>query len=106
MNATQPSLWDAPAARRSDPHTSHAAADKVTRNGTRAAGVATVVRLVKQTPGLTSAELAKRHGADRYMVARRLPDAEKAGLVRKGDPRPCGTTGNAAVTWWPPHEPD
>jgi len=38
---------------------------------------------------------------DRVMPARRLPDLEKLGFVKKGDIRHCAATGSQCVTWWP-----
>lgn len=73
----------APRAATRDPLSSHAAADALERSGAVGRQVARVVECVRATPRLTSGELAARHGLDRHMVARRLPDAERAGLVRR-----------------------
>ena len=45
-------------------------------------------------PGLTSKELAGVTDLDRYMLARRLPEAERHGKVKRLE----RTTG---VQWWP-----
>lgn len=88
-----------PAARSSDPVTSHMAADEVTRNGTRQTQIELVVGMVQGNPGKTSAELAELTGHDRYMIARRLADA--CGIhVKKGEPRKCDVSKRQAVTWW------
>jgi hypothetical protein len=87
-------------ARSFDPDTSFRAAEQVTASGKRDQQAQEVLRRLKEHPGSTSAELAGL-GMDRYVAARRLPELERLGLVRKGDKRACTTTGNAAVTWWP-----
>jgi CRP-like cAMP-binding protein len=90
-----------PIARKSDPDSSRQAAESITASGKRDAQAAGVRALVRSHEGYTSAELADLSGYDRYMVARRLPELEKLGLVRKGTPRACSTTGKSATTWWP-----
>lgn len=91
-----------PLARRTDPQSSHSAAEEVTRSGKREGQVLAVLALVRKYPGSTSLELAKHSvGLDRYVTARRLPELEKQGLVRKGDERPCTINGRSMVTWWP-----
>ena len=98
-------LESVPASATADPVTSHEAAAAITASGTRAAQTRTVADVVKQKPGATSAELAAAFGMDRHMVAKRLPDAEKAGLVYRGPARVCETTRGKrplqAVTWFP-----
>jgi hypothetical protein len=102
VEATDPasvSLWS-DVARTSDPWTSHAAGVKVTQDGTRARQSREAVESVHKTPGHTSAELASIHGLDRYAVARRLPEVERAGFVLRGTAKTCTVTGRAALTWW------
>lgn len=72
-----------PRAATRDPLSSHAAATEAERSGLIGRQCATVLALVRSTPGLTSAELSARHGIDRHVVARRLPDLERSGLVRR-----------------------
>lgn len=90
---------ETPAARATDPATSHEAADIITTSGRRQAHIERVVAAVRAHPGLTSAELAPHAGLERHEAARRLPEAETAGQVRKGPPRICSTSGRRAVTW-------
>lgn len=92
---------DTPAARTNDPITSHLAADKVTRSGTRHNNILAVIDAVCAHPGLTSAELTAHTPLERHEVARRLPEAVRANAVVKGDKRECAVTGNLALTWWP-----
>lgn len=103
----QSTMWDraprvieTPAARATDPITSHIAADLHTASGKRGTNVAHVIDLVTRMPGLTSAELALHSPLTRHEVARRLPEAESAGAVRKGEKRRCSVNGSLAMTWW------
>jgi hypothetical protein len=88
------------AARSRDPETSHLAADEITKSGARQKQVERVVAMVHKTDGMTSRELADHHKEDRYMVARRLSEAETAQEVEKGQPRTCAIGKCKAVTWW------
>lgn len=104
----QDDMWDCPmravetpAARVTDPITSHLAAEDVTRSGKRVHQQRQAVAAVRAKPGMTSFELSLACGLDRYMLGRRLPEAEKGGAVSKGDARACKITGRLAVTWWP-----
>lgn len=87
-------------AAKADPHTSHLAADAVTRSGSRARNVRKVADMVGRRPGMTSRELADA-GMDRHECARRLPEAEAMKLVRRGEARKCGVSGKQALTWFP-----
>jgi hypothetical protein len=86
----------APLAANSDPASSHIAAAEITANGTRAAQKLAVLEALKSLPGSTSMELAQVARLDRHRVARRLPDLEADGLVRRGA---CAVTGRQAITW-------
>lgn len=104
----QEDMWDrpmrlieTPAARSTDPITSHVAAEDVTRSGKRAHQQHQAAAAVRAKPGMTSFELAMACGLDRYMLGRRLPECEKGKAVMKGDARACKITGWLAVTWWP-----
>lgn len=96
-----------PAARRSDPGTSHAAAEAVTRAGIRGGHCAAVLTAIRQWPGLTSRELAKRMRWDRHEVARRCadlkgnPERGVPALAAQGKQRTCSVSHKAAITWWP-----
>jgi predicted HTH transcriptional regulator len=88
-----------PLARSTDPSTSHAAAKAVTESGQRDSQKAKVLRALQNNPRMTSQELAGVGGFDRYMVARRLPDLERDGMVRKAGERACNVSGTPAVIW-------
>lgn len=92
---------ETPAARNTDPQTSHLAADAITASGERHAQLVQAIHVVEKYPGLTSYELSVRTGLDRYMLARRLPEAVTAGRVVKGGARECTVTRHKATIWWP-----
>lgn len=92
---------ETPAARRTDPVTSHLAAAEVTGSGVRADQQRRAAAAVRQWPGCTSMELALKAHQDRYAVARRLPECVVAGSVRKGPTKRCPISGRLALTWFP-----
>lgn len=94
-------LVETPIARSSDPESSHRAANEITASGRRQQQIAMVIDMVRKFPGMTSMELAGMTGEDRYVLARRLPEAVTAGAIAKGQQRPCSVTGKLALTWWP-----
>lgn len=87
--------------RRTDPPTSRVAGANHEASGKAGTHRQLVADAVTRWPGRTSAELAAACGLDRYEVARRLPEVERAGRIRRGAARRCQTNGNSAVTWWP-----
>lgn len=92
---------ETPAAKRTDPETSHLAAEQHTRSGRRGQQQSQAIAAVRAFPGCTSFELAMKSEQCRFQLARRLPECETAGAVRRGDPKPCPVTGKQALTWWP-----
>lgn len=99
-----------PRARRSDPKSSHQAAAAGEKSGGLSAQLELVRTAVNRWAGYTSRELAslmQDHGIsfqrafDRYVIARRLPELERLGHVRKGAIRDCTAGGRPSVTWWP-----
>ena len=103
--AKQLSLFDAPAparARQSDPVTSHTAAGEANSSTWLAAQAAEVLDCVKRHPGSTSAEIGELLGwkGARWAAARRLPEMERRGVVKRGEARRCEASGRTAVTWW------
>ncbi len=88
-----------PISRATDPITSRLAAEEITASGLRDSQKALVLRAVQQFPRSTSKELARAAGLDRHLVARRLPDLEADGFVRKASARCCAIGGRPAVTW-------
>ena len=94
-------LFDGPGSRRSDPQTSDMAGQKLKRSGHWRGQKRNVFEVLRKHPGSTSAELAEIMGVDRYMTARRLPDLERAGMVKRGRIRACTMTKSCCITWWP-----
>lgn len=90
-----------PAARRTDPESSHQAAQIHTLSGKRAHQQDQAAAAVRKFPGRTSFELATCTGIDRYTLARRLPECETGGSVRRGTQRACTVTGRLAMEWMP-----
>ena len=104
----QESHWDrphraveTPAARGSDPVTSHLAAESHTASGKRAEQQRMTAAAVREYPGCTMAELSQHTGIDRYVLGRRISECETAGLVKRALKRRCMVTGRAAEPWWP-----
>lgn len=88
-------------ARRSDPSTSHTAAEQLSASGRLRAQQQQVLDALIRWPGSTAVELATNSGLDRYLVSRRLPDLAKLGKVRRMAPRTCRVNGTAQTTWRP-----
>ena len=81
----------APLARVGDPASSRLAAAEITTIGVRSAQKRALIEWLRtQTEALTSAEIAAHTGWCRFGVARRLPDAERDGLVGRYPMRVCG----------------
>ena len=101
------------AARNSDPVSSHFASDDLNQSGRRGEQVRFVASLLKtayrngiiaRRRGITSKELSHLFDVDRYLVARRLPDAAFAGLAIQGDKehtRKCDISERQCIEWWP-----
>ena len=99
--------------RSTDPETSKAAAEEITTSGTAARQAEQVLQLVRLYPKSTSKELAfvaargqSTRGLDYHAIARRLPELERAGFIRKGPPRKCtqrihNGIHRKATTWEP-----
>lgn len=98
-----------PIARDDDPDTSHLAADKITKDGSRGERAQQILSIVCMLPGSTGGEI----GAGMYSTfpeigmksavtspSKRLADLEEAGLVRRGDRRPCTDTKMTCITWY------
>ena len=107
-------LDDHPISRNTDPATSRLAAQELTASGTRASQQRAVMEALERVAGgrgarddishrppisVTSAELAVAMNADRYMVARRLPELRNAELAANGVERTCRISGRKCGTW-------
>jgi predicted transcriptional regulator len=92
-----------PSASRTDPETSHEAAEAVTVSGVAQRQCEIVLRLVEEHPGLSSYRLAElSQDLNRYQIARRLPELEEAKLVHRRK-RSDGTyeRDRNGVLWFP-----
>lgn len=89
-----------PRARRSDPETSHAAAERLRESGKLREQQRQVLDALTRWPGSTAVELATNSGLDRYLVSRRLPELVPQ-YARRGRPRNCTVRGTAQTTWHP-----
>jgi len=85
---------------RGDPETSREAARKLMAAGKLGLHRQIVLDGVKCCPGGTHSEIAAGTPLDWLQVARRLSELERAGLVRKGEPRICRVKGSRCTTWW------
>jgi hypothetical protein len=91
-------------ARRTDPSTSHRAAEAVEASGRAASQRHLCLIEVWKKPGQTAAEIAVAAGLERHVPSRRLPELRKAGQVVNGPERICAVTGNPSMTWLPATE--
>jgi DNA-binding MarR family transcriptional regulator len=82
-------------ARATDHDSSHEAMDELERSGAAAIQRGRVLGFVRSWPGRTSLQMADLAGVDRHMVARRLPELVKEGLIRRD--KPIGKM----IVWWP-----
>ncbi len=84
-----------PMARRSDHDSSHAAADRLEASGAAASQRAKALELVRRFPGMSSLQLARLGKVDRVMLARRLPELRRDGLVE------CVRAAGREIQWFP-----
>jgi DNA-binding transcriptional ArsR family regulator len=100
----QPDLFTAldtmPAARSSDPATSHEAARELDRSGERRRAAMRALQAVRDHPGLTANELELVCGVTDGSIRKRLKELERMGLVRRGEVRVSGVSGKRNQTWW------
>jgi hypothetical protein len=91
-----------PAARSTDPNSSHDAEAHINATGVRKRHQIMTAAAVKTFPGLTSLEISEKAHICRYLLARRLPECVTAGTVIRGQERRCSVSGRLATTWHPP----
>lgn len=87
-------------ARLSDPSPSHEAAHDVEASGRAANQRALCFSVVRESPGLTAAEIAERADLERHVPSRRLPELREAGLVVNGEIRVCRVGNRNSMTWF------
>lgn len=89
-------------ARTADPSSSHEAAAHIVSSGLQTQQHSVAASAVRKHPGLTSLELARATGLDRFMLARRLPELARNGLIVRGAVRKCSASnGRNGCTWFP-----
>lgn len=87
-------------ARKTDPETSHEAANRVEASGGAGAHRALILDFLRDLGGAwTSAEIARYVDLDRHQVARRLPELREKGLVVNDRQRTCSVNKTKAVEW-------
>ncbi len=103
-------IIETPAARNTDPSTSHLAADAITKSGKRMKDADKVLAFLinedyKGVDPMTWAEIAKGlqdiypgEGWDNYKAIKRLNDLKNIN-VQHGSKRKCGVGGRLCVTW-------
>jgi len=88
-----------PAAKNTDPITSHMAVDEVNGSGKRITNQQIVLDALRLMNGSTGAEIAKESGLEVHEVRRRLNDL--AGLfASQGSHRKCKVANRVVQTWW------
>lgn len=111
---TRPMSIQTPAARSTDPETSHEAAEVVTSSGERGRQGRAVLALIRFLPGRTAGELAQDtrmyengflpdEDARYYAIQRRVSELEPQ-FVRRGESRVCSVRGTKQTTIWPVEE--
>jgi len=90
-----------PRARRTDPRSSHEAADKAERTGAIAAQQRIALRAVNDYPGLTSKQLSGLCPLDRYALARRLPELADGAHPTVRPPREERRAVVGEIRWYP-----
>ncbi len=92
--------------RRTDPETSHEAAERHKSSGRLKANCRVMLDKVLECPGRTSAEYGTLTKLGRHEAARRLPELERSMLIQRGESRKCTLGRGNALTWWPADEPE
>lgn len=107
---TQQSLFDGDdhldkpqaAARRTDPATSHEAAENHEASGNATSHRIILACYVRSHPGCTNGEASRDLPNIGYQeITRRMGEIAKAGAIRRGEPRLCSVNGTKQTTWWP-----
>jgi CRP-like cAMP-binding protein len=86
-------------ARAGDPAGSQEAAVEMVASGKMRQQQSIALEAVRSHPGCTSFEMTAYCALDRYQLARRLPELERQGLVRRGRERICRISGRLAAPW-------
>ncbi len=94
-----------PAARTTDPITSHQAANEVRRNGQAKSDADEIYRVLSVHYGMTAGEIAAKLGGNEknwtnVRVTRRTCEMEEEGRIRRGPARECRAKWRRMISWW------
>ena len=94
-----------PAARNTDPDTSHMAAEAFTRSGKRLSHNMRILKAIINKPGMTAGEIAEATGLTQVQVSRRTADFKKI-KIEEGEPRHCKALEHRplCLTYWPKND--
>lgn len=87
-------------ARHEDPESSYVAAEGLVRRGALGGLQQDALECVKRWPGNTSKNLAELARVDRHALAKRLPELESKGWIRREE------RGREELRWWPKGDDD
>lgn len=88
-------------ARKTDPITSHIAANKFVASGKHKTSKAKVLAAIEAYPGCTAGELSRLTGIDYTELNRRASDLVNCGKARRGQARLCQVQGSKCTTLYP-----
>ncbi|GLQ96447.1 hypothetical protein [Dyella mobilis] len=100
-SATPVRRIETPAARATDPVSSHIAAERVTTSGVRQTQLERIVAAIYAYPGRTAGELAELTGLTHVQIDRRTGDMRLSAKVVFGAIRQCRVLGSQMQTLWP-----
>jgi len=83
-----------------DPATSREAARKLSQSGRLTGQRRAVLEALRQCDSATHAELGEAMGVHWLTPARRLPELERMGCVRRGEPRLCRVKSSRCTVWF------
>jgi hypothetical protein len=90
-----------PVSHTGDPETSKGAEAATTRSGTRNTHAQHCLRIVRETPGMTTGEIGEMSGLGQAETRRRLSDLKARKQAYMGPPRIWRGSGRPHSTWWP-----
>lgn len=93
-------------ARRTDPATSHEAAQLVEITGKAGSQRRLCYDEVFRNPGSTASEIAAALQIERIIPGKRLPELRDGGVIKTGSERICRVRGTMCMTWWPAAAPE
>ena len=95
----QPTIWDLPTARQTDPTTSHEAAHDATPLSGRHRRIALAALRYAGSYGMTDFELAAATGIQQTSIGVRRKELVRAGFVEATEQRRLSPSGSSAIVW-------